>query len=106
MRGFHMMRSALAGAVLVGVARFAAAEGGPPPEIQAAEQAAFAEADTDGSGNLTAAELANFEEIMRAKMAALHFARIDADGDGAVTLAELQAGKHGGPGSCGPGRRF
>jgi len=73
-------------------------------QFKAAAQAAFAEADADGSGELSAAEFAGFHDILRGKMEASRFAKIDADGNGAVSQAELEAGRpHGrGRGHCGP----
>jgi Ca2+-binding EF-hand superfamily protein len=61
----------------------------------AARAQAFAAADADGNGALTAEEFATFEEVMRQEMAKAAFARLDADGDGQVTASELEAGRPG-----------
>jgi hypothetical protein len=72
-------------------------------QIKAAETAAFSEADANGDGKLTPEEFANFHELMRQKIDAIHFARLDTNGDGALTRDEIDAGHaahhhHRGPG--------
>jgi len=78
------------------------AEGDGGGKFKAAVQAAFAEADADGSGELSATEFTNFHEILRQKMEAARFAKIDTDGSGGVSLAELEAARPRGRGHCGP----
>ena len=63
--------------------------------FEAAANAAFHEADADGSGELSVAEFVNFHEILRAKLAGLRFAQLDTDGSGGVSQAELAAGRPG-----------
>lgn len=55
-----------------------------------AGEAAFAEADADGSGTLDLDEFRTFHELLRARRLAYRFERADADDDGAVTLDELE----------------
>jgi hypothetical protein len=101
MKAFHT--STLAALALVGATALGAAAGpgGKGPEFAAARDQAFAQADADGSGALSAEEFATFHELMKVKLAALRFARIDANGDGQVSAEELAdarpRGCHGGP---------
>ena len=101
---------AVLAAVLTGWAFSAPVQAGPGGErgaqFEAAATAAFAEADADGSGELSASEFVNFHEILRAKLDALRFAQLDSDGSGGLSQAELAAGRPGpgrGHGPHGPG---
>lgn len=98
-----MMRTGLitvlAGVVLGGVAL---AAGPAPNEIAAAEAAAFTEADANGDGVLAADEFANFHDLLRRRLDALHFARLDANEDGVLTLDEIRSGRPAGPPPLGP----
>ncbi|HEY2775913.1 MAG TPA: hypothetical protein VGK20_17865 [Candidatus Binatia bacterium] len=95
---------ALCGAAVVRPA-FAHCDG-PDGDMRASFEAvvssAFAQADADANGKLTAEEFANFHDILRRQMEAAHFQALDKDGDGAVSLDELKADHHGGP-PFGPG---
>jgi Ca2+-binding EF-hand superfamily protein len=68
-------------------------------EKEAARQAAFAQADANHDGTLSAGEFATFHQLMRQNFADRKFQRADANGDGGVTLDELAAarshGRHG-----------
>ncbi len=79
-----------AGAVLLGLTAVPVAACPPPQELAQARDAAFAEADADSNGALTAAEFATFHEAMLRAMAQARFERADANGDGQVTLQELE----------------
>jgi hypothetical protein len=71
------------------------AEGGSG-KFKEAAQAAFTEADSDASGELSAAEFAKFHDVLRSKMASMRFAKLDTDGSGGLSQAELEAGRpHG-----------
>ena len=87
---------ALAALALIGATALGAGAGGRGPEFAAARDEAFAQADADGSGALSAEEFATFHDLMKARMAALRFARIDANGDGQVSAEELANAKRGG----------
>lgn len=84
----------LAGLALGGTALAEPADRGAA--FAAAETAAFAEADTNGDGNLTPEEFANFHDLLRRKLEALRFTRLDTNGDGVLTRAELAAGRPAG----------
>ena len=58
--------------------------------MREAVTAVFAEADMDGSGDLTPAEFQTFHELLRERMRAHRFGRADADQSGTVTLEELE----------------
>jgi hypothetical protein len=64
-----------------------------PAEFQAIREEVFTEADANGDGVLSAAEFANFHELMRAKMNEVMFTNIDSDGSGGISLTELQAAR-------------
>lgn len=51
----------------------------------------FAEADRDGSGELSREELADYHKAARRVGQRSHFARLDRDGDGILTEEELSA---------------
>ena len=57
------------------------------------DDATFAQLDTDGSGELSQAELApeHRAAARRAAMQTYLFSRLDLDGDGSITLAEMSA---------------
>ncbi len=81
--------------VLVGTMAVAA-QGAQPPsraERNAVKAQAFAQADADGSGGLSAAELDTFMTLVRQSMKQRMFARADANGDGEVSLEELEAAR-------------
>ena len=72
----------------------AAAQAWPTKEERDAVRAqVFAQADADGSGALSAEELATFKTLMRQRVQQDMFGRIDANGDGQVSLEELQAAR-------------
>jgi len=58
-----------------------------------AVQAAFTEADGDGSTTLDTAEFAQFHTILEQRRAEARFDRLDTDGDGAVSLQEIKDGR-------------
>jgi hypothetical protein len=89
------------GAALVAVPLIAVAghHGELQEETAAARAAAFAEADADRSGTLTAAEFVAFRDIVHREMAARMFGRLDADGDGQLSEEELES--FPGHGGCG-----
>ena len=70
-------------------------------DFAAAKDAAFAEADADGDGKLTADEFARFDVLLHQKVEALHFAKLDTNGDGFVSKDELAAGPVKGAGGLG-----
>jgi environmental stress-induced protein Ves len=72
-------------------------------EMDTVVSAAFAQADVDGNGALSAEEFTNFHMIVRQQLAAARFNRADTNGDGQVTLEELQQARQN-RGHCG-GRR-
>lgn len=88
---------AILAAILAGAVGMGRVDAQPnaPAEVQAAAKAAFAEADADGSGELSAGEFAALHEIMRATMDAARFTRLDTDGSGGLTEAELSVERPG-----------
>jgi hypothetical protein len=67
-----------------------ACEGGRGEKYAEARNAAFADADADGNGALSAEEYPAFKEALHRKKADAHFARLDKDDDGLVTAEELE----------------
>jgi Ca2+-binding EF-hand superfamily protein len=90
MRSTRWLAAAL---VLAGGTALAAPPWPDKAERDAAVAAAFAEADADDNGALTAEEFESFHELMRQRMQGRLFARADANGDGQLTLEELQAAR-------------
>jgi hypothetical protein len=83
-------------ALAAGLALAATAQASPGRhggEMRVVAKEAFAEADADKSGGLTADEFTRFHEAFRARMAARRFAALDTNDDGVVTAAELEAGR-------------
>ncbi len=93
----HTTRWLAAALVLAGATAFAGQDGesGRPTreEREAARAAAFAQADTDGNGALSAAEFATFKNILSQQRGQHWFSKMDANGDGQVTAEELQAAR-------------
>jgi Ca2+-binding EF-hand superfamily protein len=88
-------RTFAAAVALVGATALAAGAYPKGKAFTEARDAAFAEADADRSGSLTADEFATFHEAMKSKLAAARFARMDVDGDGQITADELANAKRG-----------
>ena len=82
-------RLLFASMALLGVAALPAAAHRDSPEFAAARDKAFAAADADGNGVLTADEFEAFHEAMRQAFEAARFAKIDTNGDGVVSKDEL-----------------
>jgi hypothetical protein len=62
-------------------------------EMAEAVEAAFTDADVDGSATLDTAEFAQFHTILEQRRAEARFDRLDADSDGAVSLQEIKDGR-------------
>ena len=61
-------------------------------EIEAVRAAEFADADSDGDGVLSFAELEAFEQQQRQERLAEEFAQLDQDGSGGISAQEFSDG--------------
>jgi hypothetical protein len=97
--GYSIRIGAVSGLLVLGLATASPGASGDDPRaaIAAAEATAFTQADTDGSGTLTADEFANYGELLRAQLEALHFTRLDTNGDGVLTKEEIETDRRMGP---------